>query len=97
MRHAMMRLWQQVGVDAHWFVPPGDSNVFNVTKRKFHVSSSFSFISRPTRKLIFDCGTERSARCRSSLHGSHPTRQGLVRELGRMVLQDFVERPRWRR
>lgn len=37
MRHAMMRLWHQVGVDASWYVPPGDSNVFNVTKRKFHV------------------------------------------------------------
>ncbi|GAA5949177.1 hypothetical protein JCM3765_003321 [Sporobolomyces pararoseus] len=36
MRHSMMRLWQQVGVDASWYVPPGDSNVFNVTKRKFH-------------------------------------------------------------
>ncbi|GAA5871452.1 hypothetical protein JCM16303_000760 [Sporobolomyces ruberrimus] len=36
MRHALMRLWQRVGVDAGWYVPPGDSNVFNVTKRKFH-------------------------------------------------------------
>ncbi|GAA5982284.1 hypothetical protein JCM5350_007722 [Sporobolomyces pararoseus] len=36
MRHSMMRLWQRVGVDASWYVPPGDSNVYNVTKRKFH-------------------------------------------------------------
>jgi len=37
MRHALIRLWNQVGVDAKWFVPPGDSGVFDVTKRKFHV------------------------------------------------------------
>ncbi|GAA5912267.1 uncharacterized protein JCM6883_003301 [Sporobolomyces salmoneus] len=36
MRHSIMRLFEQVGVDASWYVPPGDSNVFNVTKRKFH-------------------------------------------------------------
>jgi len=37
MRHALMRLWTQVGVDAKWFVPPGESGVFDITKRKFHV------------------------------------------------------------
>ncbi|GAA5863971.1 hypothetical protein JCM1840_000652 [Sporobolomyces johnsonii] len=36
MRHSLMRIWNSVGMDAGWYVPIGDSSVFNITKRKFH-------------------------------------------------------------
>ncbi|KAG8927276.1 hypothetical protein FRC03_009834 [Tulasnella sp. 419] len=36
MRHALIRLWRGVGLDFHWYVPKGDSAVFDVTKRRFH-------------------------------------------------------------
>ncbi|GAA5967945.1 hypothetical protein JCM21900_006945 [Sporobolomyces salmonicolor] len=36
MRHSLMRIWNAVGMDAGWYVPIGDSSVFNITKRKFH-------------------------------------------------------------
>ncbi|GAA6063116.1 hypothetical protein JCM10212_002638 [Sporobolomyces blumeae] len=36
MRHSLVRLWDQVGLDVKWYVPPGDAGVWNVTKRKFH-------------------------------------------------------------
>ncbi|CEQ42011.1 SPOSA6832_03785 [Sporobolomyces salmonicolor] len=34
--HSLMRIWNAVGMDAGWYVPIGDSSVFNITKRKFH-------------------------------------------------------------
>ncbi|EIN08341.1 UDP-Glycosyltransferase/glycogen phosphorylase [Punctularia strigosozonata HHB-11173 SS5] len=36
MRHALIRVWRLVGLDIRWYVPQGDSAVFDVTKRKFH-------------------------------------------------------------
>ncbi|GAA6005919.1 hypothetical protein JCM11491_004060 [Sporobolomyces phaffii] len=56
MRHALMRLWSHVGVDARWYVPPGDPNVFNVTKRKFHnvlqgVAPASSILTRQDKQL----------------------------------------------
>lgn len=36
MRHSLLRIWHLAGLDIHWFVPQGDSAVFEVTKRKFH-------------------------------------------------------------
>ncbi|MCL4366685.1 glycosyltransferase [Patescibacteria group bacterium] len=36
MRHALIRLFRLLGVDAHWFVLKPNAAVFNVTKRKFH-------------------------------------------------------------
>lgn len=36
MRHGLLRVWHQSGLDVKWYVPQGDSSVFNVTKRKFH-------------------------------------------------------------
>jgi hypothetical protein len=36
MRHALIRLWRLVGVDAKWFVPEGHPVVWAVTKQRFH-------------------------------------------------------------
>ncbi|KZV97732.1 UDP-Glycosyltransferase/glycogen phosphorylase [Exidia glandulosa HHB12029] len=36
MRHSLIRVWHLLGLDVHWFVPQGDSAVFDVTKRKLH-------------------------------------------------------------
>ncbi len=36
MRHALIRLFKLLGVDAHWYVLIPDQEVFNVTKAKFH-------------------------------------------------------------
>src|SRR5690606_30961103 len=36
MRHALMRLYRQLGVDAHWHVLKEDADVFLITKTKFH-------------------------------------------------------------
>lgn len=36
MRHGLLRIWHQCGLDVKWYVPQGDSSVFNITKRKFH-------------------------------------------------------------
>jgi alpha,alpha-trehalose phosphorylase (configuration-retaining) len=36
MRHALIRLYKLVGVDAHWYIVKPDLDVFNITKRKFH-------------------------------------------------------------
>lgn len=36
MRHALMRLFKFLKVDAHWYVLKPDLEVFNITKRKFH-------------------------------------------------------------
>ncbi|KAH8919439.1 glycosyltransferase family 4 protein [Atractiella rhizophila] len=36
MRHALIRVWQMLGVDVSWYVAMGDSHVFDITKRKFH-------------------------------------------------------------
>lgn len=52
MRHGLLRIWKQAGLCASWYVPQGDSSVFNVTKRKFHVSHSF--ISPRAQHLIRD-------------------------------------------
>lgn len=36
MRHAMMRLFGELGVKASWHILTDDPEVFNITKRKFH-------------------------------------------------------------
>ncbi len=36
MRHALIRLFKLLGVDAHWYVLIPDQDVFNITKAKFH-------------------------------------------------------------
>ncbi|KAK4689437.1 hypothetical protein P7C73_g671, partial [Tremellales sp. Uapishka_1] len=36
MRHALLRLWKLVGIEAKWFVPEGHPTVFDITKRKIH-------------------------------------------------------------
>lgn len=36
MRHALIRLWRLVGVDAKWFVPEGHPVVWSITKTRFH-------------------------------------------------------------
>ncbi|PVF99627.1 UDP-Glycosyltransferase/glycogen phosphorylase [Serendipita vermifera] len=36
MRHALIRLWRLSGLNVRWYVPQGDSAVFDITKRKFH-------------------------------------------------------------
>ncbi len=36
MRHALIRLFRLLGVDAHWFVMRGRQEVFEITKTKFH-------------------------------------------------------------
>ncbi|KAL7423872.1 hypothetical protein Q5752_001457 [Cryptotrichosporon argae] len=36
MRHAMIRLFRLVGVEAQWYVPTAHNLVFDITKRKFH-------------------------------------------------------------
>ncbi|MBI2621493.1 MAG: glycosyltransferase [Candidatus Levybacteria bacterium] len=36
MRHALIRLFNLLGVDAHWYVLKPNVEVFNITKRKFH-------------------------------------------------------------
>ncbi|MGQ0644676.1 MAG: MGH1-like glycoside hydrolase domain-containing protein [Elusimicrobiota bacterium] len=36
MRHAIIRLYRQLGVDAHWFVLEGNPQVFEITKNKMH-------------------------------------------------------------
>ncbi|WVR09670.1 hypothetical protein IAU60_006745 [Kwoniella sp. DSM 27419] len=36
MRHAMLRLWNLVGLNVKWYVPEGHPTVFDITKRKFH-------------------------------------------------------------
>lgn len=36
MRHALIRLFKQLDVNAHWYVLKPDIAVFSITKRKFH-------------------------------------------------------------
>jgi len=36
MRHALIRYYKLLGVDAHWYILTPDSDVFVVTKSKFH-------------------------------------------------------------
>lgn len=36
MRHAMIRLFKLMNIDAKWYVMKPDLDVFNITKRKFH-------------------------------------------------------------
>lgn len=36
MRHALIRLYRLLGVDAHWYVMSSRKAVFEVTKKKFH-------------------------------------------------------------
>ncbi|KAI8148033.1 hypothetical protein BJV82DRAFT_648071 [Fennellomyces sp. T-0311] len=36
MRHALLRLYRLMHVDAHWFVARPKPDVFDITKRKFH-------------------------------------------------------------
>ena len=36
MRHALIRLFRQLDIEAHWYVMSADKKVFNITKRKFH-------------------------------------------------------------
>ncbi|MFH0891777.1 MAG: glycosyltransferase [Candidatus Falkowbacteria bacterium] len=36
MRHALIRFYRLLGVDAHWLVLKPDADVFNVTKKKIH-------------------------------------------------------------
>lgn len=36
MRHALIRLYRLLGVDAHWHILTEDSDVFHITKTKFH-------------------------------------------------------------
>ncbi|MFH1780567.1 MAG: glycosyltransferase [Candidatus Nealsonbacteria bacterium] len=36
MRHALLRLFKLLGVDAHWYVLRGGADLFNITKTKFH-------------------------------------------------------------
>lgn len=36
MRHGLLRLFRLLGIDAHWHVMQPNSNVFEITKTKFH-------------------------------------------------------------
>lgn len=36
MRHALMRIFRFLKVDAHWYIVSPDLEIFNITKRKFH-------------------------------------------------------------
>ncbi|KAJ3039723.1 hypothetical protein HDV00_011955 [Rhizophlyctis rosea] len=36
MRHAIIRLFKLIGVDAHWYVMKPNPEIFDITKRKFH-------------------------------------------------------------
>lgn len=36
MRHALLRLFQRLNIDAHWYVMKPKPEIFEITKRKIH-------------------------------------------------------------
>ncbi|GAA5840511.1 hypothetical protein JCM5353_006572 [Sporobolomyces roseus] len=89
MRHALIRLWHQVGVDAKWFVPPGDSAVFDVTKRKFHnvlqgVASTSTILAEKDKQL-FENWTEWYYKM---LWEGNENREDMLKEFDVIVIDD---------
>ncbi len=52
MRHALIRLFKLLGVDAHWYVLIPDQDVFNITKAKFH--NVLQAVANPDTALTHD-------------------------------------------
>lgn len=89
MRHALMRLYRLLGVDASWHVMQESLDVFNITKKKFHnvlhgIASPNVRLTQKDKKIYTDWIQDNARRLHSLFHQANvividdPQPSGLV-------------------